>query len=519
MSNKDSTFAYASAVTMLNLAAQGAPVLAVATIDAQGTDAVLVDPDSGIRTFKDLEGKSVLTTAGAGVNTLFPVVARNAGADPEKIKLTFVAESALVPSYLQKLAPAMLGGIDDKPAEIKSAGGKPPIILNYADYGVSQPGYAIVAHRDTAEKSPDLVRRFVRATLRAVAAAKADPDAAIDALVNWQASVADQRAQARDVLDVTLSILRSKNATDDRLGVNVAADWESALEILKTYKELRTDRPATAFYTNDFIPTSLDRSATPPMTVRVVLEGVAKVFPGPPAPVAALGPVDLVVEAGSFVALLGPSGCGKSTLLMMIAGLIEASAGRIAIGGRPVEGPQTAIGIVFQSPVLVDWRDVLGNVLLQTDLRGLERAIYRERARELLASVGLADFASRRPYELSGGMQQRVALLPCLGPRSSPRADGRAPGALDAMTREQLRGDLERLWMRTRKTVILVTHSIEEAVQLADRVLVVSPRPGRLVRDVTVDLPRPRSLEVCESPAFHAHVAEIKRIFHGYGLL
>ncbi len=258
VANKDSTFAYASAVTMLNLAAQGAPVLAVATIDAQGTDAVLVDPDSGIKTFKDLEGRNVLTTAGAGVNTLFPIAARNAGADPDRIKLTNVAESALVSSYLQKLAPAMLGGIDDKPAEIKAAGGKPPIIFNYADYGVHQPGYAIVAHRDTVEKNPELVRRFVRATLRSVAAAKADPDAAIRALINWQASVEDQKAQAREVLDVTLSILRSNNAKDDRLGVNVPEDWAAALEILKAYKELKTDKPASAFYTNDFVPASLN---------------------------------------------------------------------------------------------------------------------------------------------------------------------------------------------------------------------------------------------------------------------
>ncbi len=258
VANKDSTFAYASAVTMLNLAAQGAPVVAVATIDAQGTDAVLVDPDSGIKTFKDLEGKNVLTTAGAGVNTLFPVAARNAGADPAKIKLTNVAESALVSSYLQKLAPAMLGGIDDKPAEIKAAGGKPPLVFNYADYGVNQPGYAIVAHREMVEKNPELVRRFVRATLRAVAAAKADPDAAIKALINWQASVEDQKAQAREVLDVTLGILKSKNAKDDRLGVNVPEDWASALEILKIYKELKTDKPATAFFTNDFVPATLN---------------------------------------------------------------------------------------------------------------------------------------------------------------------------------------------------------------------------------------------------------------------
>jgi NitT/TauT family transport system substrate-binding protein len=253
VANGDSDFAYGSAVTMLNLAAQGAPVVAVATIDAKGTDAVLINPDSGLKTFKDLEGQAVLTTAGAGVNTLFPVAARNAGADPDKIKLTNVAESALVSSYLQGLAPAMLGGMDDKPAEIKANGGKPPVILNYADYGVDQPGYAIVARKEMVETNPDLVRRFVKATLRAVKEAEANPDAAIQALINWSASVEDQKAQAREVLDVTLSILYSANNKDKVLGLNVPADWESALAILKQYKELQTDQPASAFYTNQFV--------------------------------------------------------------------------------------------------------------------------------------------------------------------------------------------------------------------------------------------------------------------------
>ena len=253
VANGDSDFAYGSAVTMLNLAAQGAPVVAVATIDAKGTDAVLINPDSGLKTFKDLEGQAVLTTAGAGVNTLFPVAARNAGADPDKIKLTNVAESALVSSYLQGLAPAMLGGMDDKPAEIKANGGKQPVILNYADYGVDQPGYAIVARKEMVEQNPDLVRRFVKATLRAVEAAVANPDEAIQALINWSGSVEDQKAQAREVLDVTLSILYSANNKDKVLGLNVPEDWDSALAILKQYKELKTDQPASAFYTNAFV--------------------------------------------------------------------------------------------------------------------------------------------------------------------------------------------------------------------------------------------------------------------------
>ena len=213
----------------------------------------------------------------------------------------------------------------------------------------------------------------------------------------------------------------------------------------------------------------------------------------------AFGPLDLRIEAGSFVALLGPSGCGKSTLLLMIAGLLAGSDGEIRLAGRTVAGPQTEIGIVFQSHVLVDWRDVLGNVLLQIDLRGLPRVDYLERAQELLRSVGLEAFAARRPYELSGGMQQRTAFCRALVHDPPLVLMDEPLGALDAMTREQLRADLERLWLRTGKTVILVTHSIEEAVQLADKVVVISPRPGRIVREIAIDLPRPRDLAVCET--------------------
>ncbi|MFO1069593.1 MAG: ABC transporter substrate-binding protein [Geminicoccaceae bacterium] len=253
VANGDSDFAYGSASTMLNLAGQGAPVVSVMTVDGTGTDAVLINPDAGIKDFKGLEGQKVLTTAGAGVNTMFPVAAANAGADVDKIQLTNVAESALVQSYLQGLAPAMLGGMDDKPAEIKANGGKQPVILNYADFGVSQPGYAIVARTEMVKDNPDLVQRFVRATLKAVKAAKEDPDAAIQALINWSGSVEDQKAQAREVLDVTLGILTSPNNTDKVIGLNVPADWDSALEMLKKYKELKTDQPASAFYTNEFV--------------------------------------------------------------------------------------------------------------------------------------------------------------------------------------------------------------------------------------------------------------------------
>lgn len=242
-------------------------------------------------------------------------------------------------------------------------------------------------------------------------------------------------------------------------------------------------------------------------------------FTGAGAPVHAFGPLDLAVEAGEFTAILGPSGCGKSTLLLMIAGLLGCEEGVIEVGGRRVAGPLTEIGIVFQNHVLVEWRSVLGNVLLQADLRGIGRSVLEPRARALLRAVGLEPFVDRHPHELSGGMQQRTAFCRALVHDPPLVLMDEPLGALDAMTREQLRADLERLWLANRMTVLFVTHGIEEAVQLADRVIVISPRPGRIVREIRIDLPRPRTLEVCERPAFHAHVGEIRRVFASYGVV
>ena len=260
IANKDSTFGYVSAAALINQVSQGAPVIAVATIDAAGTDAVLCNPDSGITTIKDLEGKKILTTAGAGVNTFWPVVIKTAGLDESKVKLTNVAEAAIVSSYLQGLAPCILGGIDDKPAQIEANGGKPPVIFAYSDYGVEQPGYVIATHVDTVKNNPEMVRRFVLATLESVKAAQQNPDASVKAMADYLgAEQFDETAvkQARQVIDVTLSILISKNNPDKILGWNSEKDFTNALELLKTYSELKTDLPPTAFFTNDFVPKEL----------------------------------------------------------------------------------------------------------------------------------------------------------------------------------------------------------------------------------------------------------------------
>ncbi len=249
------------------------------------------------------------------------------------------------------------------------------------------------------------------------------------------------------------------------------------------------------------------------------IKNIKKVFASRKGNVHAVGPLDLSIDSGDFVSFLGPSGCGKTTLLMMIAGLIEPSEGDITINGNKVIHPQTNIGMVFQSPVLVDWRSVLGNVLLQIEMRNLKTSEYEEKARRLLSSVGLKDFINQHPYELSGGMQQRTAFCRALIHDPPLILMDEPLGALDAMTREQLRRDLEKLWLDTKKTFLFITHDIAEAIQLSDKVVVMSPRPGIIDKSVEIDLPRPRNYKVTESLSFIKYEREIKEIFMQYGVI
>jgi len=221
---------------------------------------------------------------------------------------------------------------------------------------------------------------------------------------------------------------------------------------------------------------------------------VSRTFHGRQGSVEALANINLEVAGGEFVAIVGRSGCGKSTLLRLVAGLLEPTTGEIYIDGELVTRPRREVGFVFQKPALLPWRSVLDNVLLPAELLGLNRRNYRKRAMELLEMVDLASFHKRRPYELSGGMQQRVAL--CRSLLTSPRAMlmDEPFSALDALTREELSVQLQKIHMEHRTTILFVTHSIEEAVLLADRVVVLTPRPGRVRTILNVDIPRPRSL-------------------------
>lgn len=259
VANGDSLIAYGSCAAMVNLAAQGAPLISVGVIDAMGSEAILVRPDAGVKSISDLKGKMLLTTANAGVNTFFPLVLKNAGISESDIKITVVSDGSLVSAYLQGTGGAVgiLGGIDDKPAEIKANGGDDPVIFPYSDYGVNQVGYCLSTHTDTVKNNPDLVKRFVAATMKAYKAAEADPDAAVAAIadiVGGSMASDEGKAQSRAVLDVTLGLLYSGGNSDKVLGLNVASDWEDMLALMKTYNDLETDKMASDFYTNDFLP-------------------------------------------------------------------------------------------------------------------------------------------------------------------------------------------------------------------------------------------------------------------------
>lgn len=234
----------------------------------------------------------------------------------------------------------------------------------------------------------------------------------------------------------------------------------------------------------------------------------------------ALEGIDLRFEPGSFVAVVGPSGCGKSTLLSLMAGLTPITTGNIAIDDESVSKPHPKVGVVFQSDLLLYWRTVIDNILLPIEIKKLDLAQYRRRAEELLTHVGLEGFGNKYPSELSGGMRQRVAICRALIQEPGLLLMDEPFGALDALTREQMIMDLQSMWLRVRNTVLFITHGIDEAVFLADRVIVMSPRPGRVDLDLKIDLPRPRQwTETHESKAFHGYLRQIRDIFEIKGVL
>jgi len=258
----------------------------------------------------------------------------------------------------------------------------------------------------------------------------------------------------------------------------------------------------------------------PSMTIgaSIVARGITKIYGQGANAHPALGPIDLDIKPGEFVSLIGPSGCGKSTTLLAVSGLEPVSAGTIRIDGKPLTAPISDVGIVFQDHLLLEFRTAMKNVMLQQEIRGLDKQDMRRRADILFERLGLGGAENRYPWQLSGGMRQRVSIARALVHDPSMLLMDEPFGALDAISRTQIRHDLEMLWLDTRKTVLFITHSIEEAIGLSDRVLVMSNGPGRIVDEIAVDLPRPRPAHLGEYPDFATYADRIYTIFQKLGV-
>ncbi|TAM84877.1 MAG: ABC transporter ATP-binding protein [Candidimonas sp.] len=243
------------------------------------------------------------------------------------------------------------------------------------------------------------------------------------------------------------------------------------------------------------------------------VDGVSMAYRARRGEIQALSSLSFAVARGEFVSVIGPSGCGKSTLLKIVAGLVRPSAGEAVLDGRPVTGPRADVGVVFQKPTLLPWKSVLENVLLPARALKLDMAAARKRAAALLDLVDLGKFANNYPGELSGGMQQRVGLARMLVHDPAFLLMDEPFAALDAMTRESLTLELQGIWLGSGKTVLFITHSIPEAVFLSDRVIMMSGRPGRVLKDVAIDLPRPRTLRTMGSAVFGDLCNTLRRDF------
>jgi NitT/TauT family transport system ATP-binding protein len=249
----------------------------------------------------------------------------------------------------------------------------------------------------------------------------------------------------------------------------------------------------------------------------IAVSDVSRTFMSGGTTVTALDHVGFEVQAGNFVSIVGPSGCGKSTLLKIVSGLLPPSSGTVTVNGEPVRAPLENVGMVFQAPVLLKWRSVTANILLPVEFARLDIPSHTERTRALIKVVGLDGFDEMYPHQLSGGMQQRVSLCRALVTDPQLLLMDEPFGALDAMTRDELDMELLRIWEERKKTVLFVTHSIQEAVFLSDVVFVMSARPGRLLEQITINLPRPRSMEMMTDQKFGGYALKIRALLAARG--
>jgi NitT/TauT family transport system ATP-binding protein len=254
--------------------------------------------------------------------------------------------------------------------------------------------------------------------------------------------------------------------------------------------------------------------------VGVEIEGLTKIYETREGTeIMALDHTNITIEPGKFVAIVGPSGCGKSTLLSLIAGITPLTTGRILVAGEEVKRPHPTVGVVFQTDLLLYWRNITDNIMLPVEIKGWNRKEYLPRVNQLLKQVGLEGFGPKYPSELSGGMRQRAAICRALVQQPGLLLMDEPFGALDALTREQMIGDLQTMWLSLRNTVVFITHSIDEAVFLADRVIVMSPRPGKIDLDLQIAIDRPRGWKSRADRQFIDYMNQIRQVFEARGVL
>ena len=390
-------------------------------------------------------------------------------------------------------------------------------MLPWADTGFDLYSMSIIASEKTMKERPKVLRAFLEAAYMGWRDVMADPKAAL-AIFKKRVPEIDLAIIEPNMM-LGLDLMRTSNYADKGIGWIDEKKMCGSVDIVNTYMGLAKKVECKDVYTTEFLTKVGDAAAgqvivrgLPAMPRRLIeIDDVGMIYQADSGPVEALRGITLTVEDGEFVALVGPSGCGKSTLMRIIAGLRPVTSGRVVVDGGVVRAPVSRVGMVFQAAVLLKWRSVLDNVLLPAELSGQSPAKHRARALQLLDLVGLGEFASKQPSELSGGMQQRASLCRALLLDPPILLMDEPFGALDAMTRDEMNLELLRIWGEAsaggagdgrRKTIVFVTHSIPEAVFLADRVVVMTPRPGRVAAIHRVGIPRPRTVESRATPEF-----------------
>ena len=527
--------------------------------------------DKNMRKPQDIIGKTVAITPADSLTQIWPLFLET-GLKESDVKIVAGDAQTKLNAVINGRADLLLGAVMDQSMRIKDATGKDVYCIRFADYGINLVGDGVIANTDFVKQNSDLVRRFMAATTQAVEDAAKAPEETVDAILaadpkagkarNAAAGVHAGDAVLHDARDEgqtalqrhrrkhgrirradgriwrprrqrqgqSEAILYERISQEMRMGRRVSKDLQSPLPPCGGGLGGGSRQPIQVFVeTHDPrgqrdppprpSPTRGRESAA--ATPRAVIEiaGASKTYRTRDGDVPSLRPLDFTINDGEFFVVVGPSGCGKSTLLKMLAGLLAPTTGAIRLEGKSVIAPHGDVGIVFQSPLLLPWRNVLKNVMLPVDMKRLPRALYLARAEQLLKMVGLSGFERKMPWQLSGGMQQRASICRALIHDPKIMLMDEPFGALDAMTRERMNVELQRIQRETGKTIFLITHSIPEAVFLADRVLVMTERPGAVAAIYDVPLPRPRTLEMMADPLFVALSQSIRRHFATQGRL